>query len=140
MAEKEWNILDTYFKFPIRIHNELEMRKIEEDEERKEEAGIEFTPTDAPWVIGYVRLPYKYAKELGWSDSFSRHRSIKDVEKDGFDCTYVFSPDGEVYVCVYKREKFEKYFLAYMENMEKYIRKQATEVASVKLLEDEPQD
>lgn len=128
---KEFGIADTYFKFPVRIYNEVDVQRVlmqeqknMEENERRIELGQEELPVeDVPWILGQARVPYRIAKDLYWMDSYSKSRSIVDVDEKGFDFTAVYSPDGEAFNCAWKREKWEKNYFEYLEQMEEYLEK-----------------
>lgn len=93
-----------FFRVPIRVYNGYDYRK---EEEREEMLGI---PADPPWVVGWARL-HKSLFETGklyWYEGFSRHRTIEEVEEEGFDLTIISTQDYGEFVCNWKTTEFEK--------------------------------
>lgn len=133
---KEFKLSDTYFKFPIRITNENDVKRILQKEEEQEATGVMGEITALPYAIGYARIPFKLAQHLQWSDGFSRHRSIDEVDKEGFDYTNVVTPDGDVFICAYKREKFESVYFGYIDKVDKYFSDPEQEEEDVEEEED----
>lgn len=121
MADKEFSILDTFFKLPIRIYSALDIQRIEDQRSKDELAGIVSIVEEASFTIGYARIPYKVAKELSWIDSYTKTRDIYDVKKEGFDCTQVATTEGDLFTCAYERKKFESHYEKYLEAMEIFL-------------------
>lgn len=117
----ELNKLDKFFDMPIRIYNELEIKKIQEDEDAQHAAGEEIFPTEPAWVKGYVRIPYDIAARMSWADYFSRHRELKEVADKGFDATQVFLTDGTEYTCPWQKDRFEKEWLKWLNRAEAFL-------------------
>lgn len=127
--DEEFTIADTFFKFPIRIYDEVDIQRVRIEEEKEEIRGADIQPKEPVWVLGFARIPYRLAKDLYWIDAYSKTRSPEDVEAKGFDFTYVTSIDGDIFSCAWKREKFEKYYFEYMEEMEIFnARKKGTDI------------
>lgn len=118
---KPFSLEDTYFKFPVRIYSEVDIKKVIQEEDRRELSGLDIIPTEAPFTIGFARIPYRLAKELYWIDAFTKTRTIKEVDDEGFDHTLLYTLDGDVFTCGWKRDKFEKNYFEYLEKTEAFL-------------------
>lgn len=119
--QKELSIADTFFRFPVRIFNEVDIKNALAEDAKNELAQLEVPPAEIPWILGQAQIPYRTAKDLYWVDAYSTSRTIEEVDKEGFDFTMLYSVDGDTFICGWKREKFEKNYFAYLSKMEKYF-------------------
>lgn len=86
---------EKFFSFPIRV-SKISFKKDENEE----------LDMDMEWVSGKARIPF--SEILGWYDSFSDERDVKDVAELGFDITILETKSMGEFTVNLPREKFEK--------------------------------
>ncbi len=109
------NYTDRWFEFPIRVYDGFEYVKTMIREDKSFDADAENAqPIESDWIVGIAAvLPENI---IGWSDNFSKLKSVEDVEREGFDITMVETKQGDM-MCVWKRDKFKKKLNEFMEKI-----------------------
>lgn len=101
IQDQEFSYTDQFFKFPTTLH----LTKDPESDVDYESLGIKSSVNTEQGVVGIVRcLPEDI---VTWWDTFSKFKSIEQVEKDGFDMTHVQLRNGEEFSCMWDRKTFE---------------------------------
>lgn len=102
--------IDTYFKFPIRIYDETDIR------------GISTAPGEPIKArLGVRRL--RHTEILGWQDM--KFREIKQYNHEGeelleeFPCTLIETREKD-HLCHWNRKRFEKELQAHVEELQKF--------------------
>lgn len=94
------------FKIPVRLF-------IKEPNEEDLEVGI-----IPPYAIGYERVNIEDIDT--WGDCFILTRNIESVRENGFDSTRITFLNGEIIICSWSREKFEKNYDEHFDALETY--------------------
>jgi hypothetical protein len=110
------------FLFPIRLYDSVEV----EQDERTEDLTNSVSRYIRPYVIGWKRLPIESIRE--WNSSFTKGKTLEEVERDGLDITVVDTYDGYTYVCDWDLERFEKEYNKHYRKLDKHMRKLNEEV------------
>jgi hypothetical protein len=95
---------DRYFRFPIKVHDQIDVRI----QEKKEEVGYGEDPTEPWWVAGWARLPMSELETLHWHEGFSTGQEKEAVEEDGLDLTIVYSDKYGQLVSTWDIKEFER--------------------------------
>lgn len=133
VADSDMKYTDQFFAFPIHMYLTEDVQKGNE----LEELGIKGVHEEPEGVIGLVKcLPEDI---VTWWDSFSKPRSLDDVESKGFDMTHIQLRNGEEFSCLWSRKKFEATLNSFMDKLHKKIEEEASaniEATFNKVIED----
>ena len=108
---------ETFFKFPIRIYDNVSIvknmkREMKNQDEDDEEISI------PDWVRGEARIPHWALPNIFYSDAYSTGRQPEHVAEEGFDTTFISSIEFGEFECMWKVGKFERELDAFKELME----------------------
>lgn len=101
--------IDTYFKFPIRVYDEGDIK-----------GGL---PSGEPIKARIAVRRLKHTEIIGWQDM--KFREIKQYDSEGnelleeFPCTMIETREKD-HLCHWNRKKFEKELQAHVEALQKF--------------------
>lgn len=104
---------DKYFRFPIKVYDQIELRIQQKNEESGYGEKYE-EPQEPWWVEGTARLPMSELENLHWHQGFSSGHQREEVEGN-LDLTVVYSDKYGQLVCTWPIKQFEKNLEEFLE-------------------------
>lgn len=96
---------DCYFRFPVKVYDQIELRR----QEQQEELGGKYGEVEEPmFVSGWARLPHSELLHLHWHEGFTPGKDKEDIEDEGFDLTIVYSDKHGQMISTWNMKEFEK--------------------------------
>lgn len=104
--------MERFFEFPIRIYDGFSLERAYELEDNISQR------VEGDWIIGKAKVPFEAVTSMAWHDIFSRAKGVDDVEKEGFDLTYIRTKDYGEFMCTWGRKEFEERLGKFMDKFE----------------------